>query len=298
LSLNTSQINTIYSLSYTDPYFTVDGISQGFDVYYKVLSPSDFDLARYETETAGGALRLGVPVSEIDTIQYGLGVENVDIVTFPDSPQFYKDYVTTFGNSNSNLFVNAGWVRDVRDSLIYPTKGTLQRASAEVGLPGGDLHYYKTTYQVQTYFPLSRNLTLMLNGDAGYGDGYDDRPLPFFKNFFAGGVNSVRGYKSYTVGPKDSSGQPRGGSAKLVANVELFFPFPGLQNDRSVRMGYFVDAGMVDDTFDFSKTRYSTGLSLLWISPLGPLKVSAAKAIQSQPGDEKEVFQFTIGGVF
>jgi len=186
----------------------------------------------------------------------------------------------------------------VRDSLIYPTKGTLQKASAEVGLPAGDLHYYKSTYQVQTYFPLSRNLTLMLNGDIGYGDGYDDRPLPFFKNFFAGGVNSVRGYESYTIGPKDSSGQPRGGSVTLVGDVELFFPFPGLQNDRSVRMGYFVDAGMVDDKFDFSMMRYSTGLSLLWISPLGPLKVSAAKAIQAQPGDQKEVFQFTIGGVF
>ncbi len=298
LGLNTSQLNTTYSLSYTDPYFTVDGISQGFDVYYKVVSPSDFDLARYETETLGAALRLGVPISEIDTIQYGLGVENVDIVTFADSPQFYKDYVNTFGPSNSNLFVTANWIRDGRDSLIYPTKGTMHRAGAELGLPAGDLQYYKLNYQYQRYFPLTRHLTFMLNGEVGQGDGYDDKPLPFFKNFFAGGVSSVRGYKSYTIGPKDSSGEPRGGSRKLVGNVELLFPFPGLTNDRSVRMGAFVDAGMVDDSFDFSKTRYSAGLSLLWISPLGPLKISFAQAFREQPGDRTEAFQFTLGGAF
>ncbi len=298
LGLNTSSINTTYSLSYTDPYFTVDGISQGFDIYYRVVSPTDANLARYETKTAGAALRLGVPVTEIDTIQYGLGAENVDIVTFSDSPQFYRDYVNTFGPSNSNLFLTAGWVRDGRDSLIYPTKGTMQRASAELGLPVGDLEYYKLTYQYQRYFPLSRRLTLMLNGDLGHGDGYNNLPLPFFKNFFTGGVNSVRGYESFTIGPRDSSGQPRGGSVKMVGNAELFFPFPGLENDRSVRLGTFLDAGMVDDKFGLSKTRFSTGLSLLWISPLGPLKISAAKAMRAQPGDEKEAFQFTIGGVF
>lgn len=298
LGLNTSKLNTTYSVSYTDPYFTVDGISQGFDAYYTVVSPSDFALARYETKTLGGALRLGIPVSEIDTIQYGLGFENVDIITFADSPQFYKDYVSTFGPSNSNLFLTAGWVRDGRNSVIYPTMGTLQRASAELGLPAADLQYFKTTYQYQRYFPLTRHLTFMLNGEIGYGDGYDDKPLPFFKNFFTGGVNSVRGYKSYTIGPKDSSGQARGGSSKLLGNAELFFPFPGLQNDRSVRLGTFVDAGMVDDKFDTGKMRFSTGLSLLWVSPLGPLKISGAKAFRAQPADQREFFQFTIGGAF
>ncbi|HET9405344.1 MAG TPA: outer membrane protein assembly factor BamA [Burkholderiales bacterium] len=298
LGLNTSKINTTYSLSYTDPYFTVDGVSQGFDVYYRVLSPIDFNLARYETKTIGAALRLGIPVSEIDTIQYGFGMENVDIVTFPDSPLFYLDYVNTFGPSNSNVYLSASWVRDGRDSLIYPTKGSLHKASGELGLPVADLQYYKTTYQYQRYFPLTRHLTFMVNGEGGYGDGYDDKPLPFFKNFFAGGVNSVRGYKSYTIGPKDSSGQPRGGSVKLVGNAELFFPFPGLENDRSVRMGTFVDMGMVGDKFESSDMRFSTGLSLLWVSPLGPLKISVAKALRAQPGDRKEVFQFTVGGAF
>ncbi len=297
-SLNSSKINTIYALSYTDPYFTVDGMSQGFDLYYRVLSPSDFDLARYETKTLGGALRLGVPVSEIDTIHYGLGLESVEIVTFPDSPLIYQDYVKTFGPSNTSLYVTAGWVRDGRDSLIYPTKGTMQKANAEVGLPGGDLQYFKLSYQYQRYFPLTRNLIFMANGEGGYGDGYDNRPLPFFKNYFTGGVSSVRGFKSYTIGPKDSNGNPRGGSQKLVGNAELFFPFPGLENDRSVRLGTFFDMGYVGEKFESNGIRTSVGMSLLWVSPLGPLKISAAKALRKNPDDRTEAFQFTIGGVF
>jgi len=299
-SVNSGEINTIYALSYTDPYFTADGISQGFDLYYRVVSPSDFDLARFETETLGGQIRLGVPVSEIDTIQYGLGYETVDITTFPDSPLFYKDYVQTFGPSNSNLFATVGWIRDGRDSLIYPTKGTYQRAAAEVGLPGGDLHFYKTTYQYQRYFPLTRHLTFMVNADGGYGDGYDNRPLPFFKNFYAGGVTSVRGFRSFTIGPKDSNINPRGGNQKLVGNMELLFPMPGLENDRSVRLGAFIDAGIVRDETNIpaQEMRYSAGVSLLWVSPLGPLKVYASKPLRKQEFDQTQVFQFTIGGVF
>jgi outer membrane protein insertion porin family len=297
-SVNSSKINTVYALSYTDPYFTVDGVSQGFDLYYRVISPADFDLARYETETLGFAVRLGVPVTELDTIQYSLGFENVKIVTFPDSPLIYQDYVKTFGPENSNLFVSAGWVRDGRDSLIYPTKGSLHRASGELGTPAGDLQYYKLSYQYQRYFPLTQHFVLMGNGEIGYGDGYDNKPLPFFKNYTAGGINSVRGFKSYTIGPKDSLGNPRGGSQRLVGNTELFFPVPGLQNDRSVRMSTFVDMGYVGDKFDSTEIRFSTGLGMLWVSPLGPLKLVVALPLHKQPGDQTQKFQFTVGGLF
>jgi outer membrane protein insertion porin family len=298
LAVNSSKINTVYSLSYTDPYFTVDGISQGFDLYYRVVSPSDFGFARYETRTLGGQVRLGVPVSEFDTINYGLGYENVDITTFSDSPLIYQDYVRTFGPSNGNLYGSVGWMRDGRDSLIYPTKGSLHRAAGEMGLPVADLRYYRLTYQYQRFFPLTRHLTFMLNGEAGYGDGYDQKPLPFFKNFYAGGVSSVRGFRSYTIGPKDSLGQPRGGSQKLLGNVELYFPFPGLENDRSVRMSGFLDGAMVADKLDSDELRYSAGLGLFWVSPLGPLKLSIAAPLRKKPGDSAQVFQFTVGGVF
>jgi outer membrane protein insertion porin family len=299
LAVNSSKINTNYSLSYTDPYYTVDGVSRGFDVYYRTLNPANYNLARYQTKTVGGQLRMGVPVTEIDTINYGIGYESVDIVTFVDSPLIYRDYVATFGPTNSNLYVTAGWARDGRDSLIYPTKGTLHKAGVEVGLPGGDLEYYKAYYQYQQYFPLTRYWTLMLNGEAGQGDGYGNKPLPFFKNFFAGGVNSVRGFRSYTIGPKDSDTNPRGGTYRLLGNAELLFPFPGLENDRSVRMGAFFDAAMVGDgKIQSGDLRYSTGLSLLWASPMGPLKISIGVPLHKQPLDKSQFFQFTLGGVF
>lgn len=296
--INSSKINTTYALSYTDPYFTVDGISQGFDIYYRTVDPVDNGLGFYRTQTAGASARIGVPITETDTVHYGLGYENTKITTFPESPLLYKDYVATFGSSNSTVLGTIGWARDQRNSLIYPTEGALQKVNGELGLPGGTLKYYKASYQYQRYFPLTRQYTLMLNGEAGYGAGYGDKPLPFFRNFFAGGVNSVRGYKAFTVGPKDSNGDPRGGSRRLVANAEFLFPFPGLENDRSVRMSAFVDAGMVADKYSVSDFRYSTGLGLLWVSPLGPLKISVALPISDKPGDRTQVFQFTFGGVF
>lgn len=297
--VNTSKINTTYALSYTEPYFTVDGVSQGFDVYLRKVDPSNNGLGFYRTRTAGAMARLGVPFTEIDTINYGLGYEDTSITIFPESPQLYKDYVATFGDHNSTILGTVGWARDGRDSLIYPTSGTLQKAYGEIGVPGGTLEYYKVSYQYQRYFSLTRLYTLMVNGEAGYGHGYGSTPaLPFFKNFFAGGVNSVRGYRSFTIGPKDSNSDPRGGSRKLVGNVEFLFPFPGLENDKSVRMSAFVDAGMVGETYSWGDFRYSTGLGVLWVSPLGPLKVSVAVPFAAEPGDRKQVFQFTVGGLF
>ena len=296
--IGTSKLNTTYALSYTDPYFTVDGVSQGFDVYLREVDAVNSGLGFYQTKTAGGTVRLGVPISEIDTINYGLGYEQTKITIFPESPLFYKDYVATFGDQNSTVLGTIGWTRDGRDSLIYPTSGTFHKVSGELGLPGGTLKYYKASYQYQRYFPLTRTYTLMLNGEGGFGDGYGGKPLPFFRNFFAGGVNSVRGFKTFTVGPKDSNGDPRGGSRRLVGNAELLFPFPGLDKDRSVRMSAFVDAGMVGETYDAGAFRYSTGIGVLWVSPLGPLKLSAALPLGAEPGDRKQPFQFTIGGVF
>jgi outer membrane protein insertion porin family len=297
-NINTSRINTAYVLSYTDPYWTVDGVSLGFDFYLKKLNPDSNLLGRYETSTLGSSLRLGVPVTEIDTINYQIGVDRTDITVFPDSPLLYRDYVATFGDSNTSLFLTAAWSRDTRDSLIYPTSGSLHRASGEIGVPPGSLEYYKLTYQYQRYFPLTRIFTLMVNGEAGYGDGYGGKPLPFFKNYYAGGVTSVRGFRTYTIGPKDSNGDPRGGSRKLLGNTELLFPFPGLENDKSVRLSTFFDAAMVDDDYAFQSWRYSVGIAGLWVSPMGPLKISFGYPLKAQPLDKKQMFQFTFGGVF
>jgi len=297
-NVNTSKVNTVYSISYTNPYYTVDGVSRGFDLYYRDLDPAAKDLGQYKTKTMGGQLRFGVPISELDVIQYGIGYDDTTITTFADSPPRYVNYVETFGSKNTNLFLTAGWARDGRDSLIYPTKGTFQKATAEVGTPLGDLEYYKLSYQYQRYFPFTRFTSLMVNGEAGYGDGYNGLPLPFFKNYYIGGVNSVRGFRTFTIGPKDINGDPTGGPRKVQANMELLFPFPGLENDRSVRVSVFVDSGTVGNTIDFNLVDASVGLGLLWVSPIGPLKISYANPFRKQPGDEPQKFQFTIGGLF
>jgi outer membrane protein insertion porin family len=299
VGLNSSKINTTYSFSYTDPYYTVDGTSRGFDLYLRTINAADSGLGNYKTKTAGAAMRFGVPITEADTINYGIGYEKTKISTFDDSPLLYIDYVATFGENNDAILGTVGWSRDTRDSLIYPTKGTLHKVAAEVGIPGGSLNYYRITQQYQRYFPISRNYTLMLNGELGYGDGYGDTPtLPFFKNFFVGGVNSLRGFRVFTVGPKDAQGNPRGGNRKVLGNAELLFPFPGLAGERSARMSVFLDTGVATDRFELNEMRVSTGLAVLWISPMGPLKVSFGVPVKQVEGDKKQIFQFTFGGAF
>ncbi len=299
IGLNTSKINTTYSLSYTDPYYTVEGVSRGFDLYLREIDASNSGLGNYRTQTLGGAVRFGVPITELDTINYGLGYERTKIDTFVDSPLIYLDYVRAFGANNDAILGTVGWTRDGRDSLIYPTRGTLHKANLELGLPGGSLNYYRANYQYQRYFPISRLYTLMLNGEIGYGDGYGDTStLPFFKNFYVGGVNSLRGFKVFSVGPKDAQGNPRGGSTKVLGNAEFLFPFPGLQGERSARMSAFFDTGMAGDKYDFKELRASAGLGVLWVSPMGPLKISIAAPLRDRQGDKKQLFQFTFGGAF
>jgi outer membrane protein insertion porin family len=298
VQVNSGRVNKVISLSYTNPYYTVDGVSRGFDLYRRDTDPTSLSVGSFKTSTLGGGIRFGVPVTETDTINYGLGFEDTDLDLFDDSPQRFKDFVAEFGPSNTVLLGTVGWARDRRDSLIYTTKGTLQRASAEVGLPGGDLTYYKLSYQHQWFRPLTRDFVLMLNGEIGAGEGYGGKSLPFYKNFFAGGVTSVRGYEASTLGPKDTNGDALGGSRRLVGNIELLFPVPGLSTEKSVRMGAFLDGGMVNDSFDTNEMRYSVGLTVSWVSPIGPLKVSFAQPLNDKPEDEVQQFQFTFGTAF
>jgi len=298
LQLNTSKTNTVYSLSLTEPYYTVDGVSRGFDLYKRDVDPTSTTSGQYKTSAFGGLMRFAVPVSELDTIHYGLGVDRTEITTFSDSPQRYVDFVNTFGAANTTLLGTIGWARDSRDSLIYPTKGQFHRVSGEMGLPGGDLRFYRLSYRAQRYFPLTRIYTLMLNGELGYASGLGSDPLPFYKNYYSGGVSSVRGYRSNSLGPKDSNGDPVGGSRRVVVNSEFLFPFPGLTNDKSVRVSAFLDAGMVGETYDSSGLRSSAGLAVLWISPIGPLKISVAQPLNEKEGDRVQNFQFTFGAAF
>ena len=299
--VNSSKINSVYSLSYTNPYYTVNGISRGFDIYKRDVDSTDLSLGRYQTSSLGAGVRYGIPVNEQDTINVGLAYERTKLTVFEDSPQRYQDFVTTFGPNNTTLRGELGYARDTRDSITYPTRGRYQRIYGEVGLPGGDLKYYKGSYQHQWFTPLFSNFTLMLNGELGYANGYSDKPLPFFKNFYAGGNSSVRGYESGSLGPRDTNGETLGGDRRIVGNVELFFPFPGLGNDKSIRMSTFVDGGMVfgqGEKFDLGELRYSAGVAVSWLSPIGPLKFSIGQPLNAKSGDKKEVFQFILGSTF
>ncbi|MEO8004481.1 MAG: outer membrane protein assembly factor BamA [Betaproteobacteria bacterium] len=297
--VSTGSINQVYSASYTNPYYTDDGVSRGFDVYKRKVDASNLSaIGSYNTDTIGAGVRFGVPITEFDTINYGLAYERTSIGLLSDTPQRYVDFVNQFGSTADSYVGSIGWARDKRDSVIYTTSGTLQRVSAEVGLPGGDLLYYRTTYQHQWYYPLTRELVFYTNAQIGYAGGYQNRPLPFFKVFYLGGVNSLRGYETASVGPKDTNGDALGGSHLLLGSAEILFPFPGLQKDKSVRLSWFVDAGTVGDKYDFAETRYSTGLAFNWYSPVGPMKISFAKALNAKPEDHTQVVQFTLGTTF
>jgi outer membrane protein insertion porin family len=298
IQLNTSKVNTIYSFSFTQPYWTVDGVSRGFDIYKRNFNPTSIGAGLYNTKTLGGAGRIGIPFTDIDNISLGLGYEETNLTTYSDSPDRILSYVATFGNINTSIPATIGWVRDTRDSAIYTTRGGTQRGSLEVGIPGGTLQYYKLGYQNQRYYPLNSTVTLYLNGDIAIGGGLDDKPLPFFKNYYLGGVSTVRGFTTATIGPKYSDGTPIGGSKKIMGNAEFLFPFPGMANEKSVRLGAFLDTGMVGEEFKAADLRASVGVGLTWVSPFGPIKISMANAIRSQSSDGKQKFQFTFGQMF
>ncbi|MCC7326887.1 MAG: outer membrane protein assembly factor BamA [Burkholderiales bacterium] len=299
LAANTSRINRTISLVYTEPYWSVDGISRTLELYQKNIDPTGLSVSQYESSTLGGAIGFGVPVSEIDTINYGFRVEHTNLTLYDNSPPIYYQFVQDFGYSTNSYILSAGWSRDTRNDILYPSFGRLQSALVEVGLPFGDLAYYKLQYVNQSFWPVYGDFVLMLRGDVGYGDGYNDKPLPFFKAFYAGGVGSVRGYEAGSLGPRDIYGNTLGGSRKIIGNAELFYPL--LRGERSVRISGFFDAGQIYvNGFqpEFENFRFSAGLGLAWNSPIGPLKFSYAFPFNSIDADRIQKFQFQVGSVF
>jgi len=308
LQVNTAKAYKTYAVSFTDPYFTVDGISQGFDVYKRIWDPSlnTSNTLSYKTDSLGGGLRWGIPIAEKESISFGIAYDDTKLSLFQNSKQVYRDYVAKFGTSNSTIPISAGWARDTKDSFIYPTRGGIDRVYGEWATPAGSLEYYKVNFQSQRYFPVTKDLTLMLNGEFGYATGTGGKELPFFKGYYAGGVTSVRGYDTASLGPKQG-GESVGGTKRIVMNAELLFPLPGTGLDKSLRLAWFVDAGQVygphDDFGRYSKVslsdlRYSTGLGIAWSSPMGPLKVSVGNPLNKKEDDKTQRFQFTMGTTF
>jgi outer membrane protein insertion porin family len=301
VQINTSKTNQVYSFSYTNPYFTDEGVSRGFDVYKRNTDSTSTAVSQYGSHTLGGGVRFGVPIDEDESISYGLSAENTQLILTAASPARLSQYVNTFGASNSNLLGTVGWSRDSRDSAIYTTEGTVQRAFLEMALPMFDMRYYKLNYQHQRFYPVASDITLLLNGEVGVGGGYGGKDLPFFKNFYGGGTGSVRGFESNSLGPRDVNNAVLGGTRRVVGNAELMVPFPGMEKNKSVRLSGFVDAGAVYGPGDLPGSagiRYSTGAAVIWISPMGPLKFSYAVPLNKQPEDRLQKFQFNLGSMF
>lgn len=300
--VNTSQINQIYSVSYTNPYYTDDGVSRGFDVYKRRTNATQLAVSQYTSANMGGGIRFAVPLDEDQMIHYGLAVEQTTIGLTALSPTRFSDYVNTFGDTTQNYIGTIGWSRDNRDSAIYTTEGVVQRAFTEISMPASDQRYLKLTYQHQWFHPVNRDITFMMNGEAGAASGYGGQVLPFFKNFYAGGVGSVRGYEPSSLGPRDINGYSLGGVRRVVGNAEMLFPMPGFDKEKSVRLSVFVDGGGVfgDETQVPASLglRYSTGVALTWFSPVGPLKLSYGVPLWVQPQDKLQRFQFTLGTMF
>ena len=300
LQLNTGKYNRTVVVSATDPYFTPDGVSRTLDVYYKTQKPYEDQGGNYTLVTMGGGLKFGIPVTELDTVYLGINAERTRIKPGTNIPAAYLSYANRFGYSSTSFPFTLGWSRDSRDSALAPNDGRYQRLMGELGL-FGDARYVKANYQYQQYVPLNKQYTLAFNGELGWGKGLGGQPFPVFKNFYSGGLGSVRGYDQNTLGPRDVTGAFIGGTRKVTLNTELITPFPGAGNDRTLRLFAFVDAGALygeGEKISGDALRYSTGIGLSWISPLGPLRFAYAVPLRKRPGDRIQRFQFQIGTSF
>ena len=299
--INNSTISKAYEVSYLNPYWTVDGIARGFDLYQRDLNTASLNTGSYNSSSSGVGVRFGVPVTEYDGLNFGLGYERTKLGLDSFSPQRYIQYVNTFGTKSDTLRGSLGFSRDTRDSIYFPRNGYLIEAGAEMGLPGGDVKFYRFQSKAQYLRPIWGPIVLNVNAEFGYANGYGGKPLPFFKNFYAGGVDSVRGFEQSSLGPKDTNGDFIGGNRRIIGNFEVLFPMPGVKGDKSVRLSAFVDVGNVFGTNEkmrLSDLRSSVGIGVSWFSPVGPLKFSLAKPIRQKPEDKVERFQFLLGRVF
>ncbi|MEG0939789.1 outer membrane protein assembly factor BamA [Comamonas sp.] len=306
LDVNTSKYNRTMVVSTTNPYFTDTGISRTYDLYYRTTRPY-YDDAAYKIITKGASVRFGVPFSEVDTIFFGAGVEGNEIRPGSYMQGVYSEYcggtaTSNTGCSKTGIPLTLGWSRDNRDSALAPNAGRYQRLNLEASFLS-DMRYMKANYQIQQYIPLNKKYTIALNGELGWGKGIGGNPYPIFKNFYSGGLGSVRGFEQGSLGRRDSvnTNLALGGTRKLTLNGEFMVPFPGAGNDRTLRLFTFVDVGNVwaeGESMELNSLRASTGIGISWISPLGPLRLAYAQPIRKETGDRIQKLQFQIGTSF
>ena len=325
VGINKSTYQSSLNFSYTEPYYTIDGVSVGYSIYARETDYGDFNISSFSTNTYGASVNWSYPVSDIQRIGFGFGYENLDVST----GTFDSVEITDFVNENGNLFdivtFNANWVKSTLNRGIFATRGASQRFGLALALPGSGLEYYKMTYSGEYLRGLYGPLTLKLRADLGYGESYGDTTtMPFFKNFYGGGFGSVRGFKKNTLGPQDTpcnlanppcvtqyvdDPDPIGGNVQVEFGADVIFPLPFLKDQRSVQASFFFDAGNIFNTKcgesqvncfkpDVGELRYSVGLGATWLSGFGPITFSVGKPLNASDFDETEVFQFSLGNQF
>lgn len=307
VSASTNTFSKNITFGFTDPYFTDDGVSVGYNIRFSDFNSNDANTANFNSTQAAALATFGIPLSETDGFSAALGIDSNQIFTARGfTPDSLVDFIDRVGHRTFHSWrTQLAWSRDSRNHFFVPTRGTFQRIGIEATLPGSTAEFYRATYDFSKLWPVARWLVLQTSANLGYGDGYGNvKELPFFENFFAGGTNSVRGFKDNTLGPQETAAlstfrQPIGGSVKTVGSLE--FIFPTLFKSESTRISTFVDFGNVfasASDVSLSEFRVSAGLSMQWQAPVGPIVISYAKRLRSQPQDRPESLQFTFGGRF
>lgn len=300
--LNKSEASENYNIFYNNPYYTTDGVSLGFRLFYQSIDSYELNSANFIRNAGGFQVNLGFPLNEFDTLRLSPGYQHIWIDTTTSTPYEITDYLEKYGDTYDQITLDASWARDSRNRTIFPTEGSLNQVLGQVALPGSTAELYKLTYRTVNYYPFARWLTWTIGGEVGYGDGYSGTgELPFFENFYAGGLRSVRGYKANTLGPRYSNNETSGGAFKTTASTQFILPVPFMDQSENLRLAPFFDVGNVFATpgdFEANELRYSVGVSGLWLSPLGPIVLSLAQPLNDKSGDKTEIFQFSFGVPF
>ena len=308
VAFNNSSYATSYQFGFYNPYFTVDGVSQGYNLGYTKRNAGQINIANYSTNVANAGINFGIPLNEFDSLRFDFDLKHTELIASQYSSTQILDFIKQQGSTFLTFAPAVGWTHDTLNRAIFPNKGGQQRFSTLATVPGSDLEYYKVSYKQQHYFSLAKDFTIKMHAEVGYGGGYGNtNGLPFFENYFGGGTGSIRGFKNNTVGPLDSNGYPLGGSTKIIGGVELFFPVPFMPETKSVRLGTFLDNGSISNGLNSIDLKHSVGISGEWLSPFGALSVSAAYPLNTGTStygnnltkkDQTQLFQFNFGQNF
>lgn len=305
INVDNSKVNKNYSISYTNPYYTPDGISRGFSLFHNKYDAEAEDISSYASNRTGGSVNYTVPLSEHDSVHFSAGAEKREIVLGTKAAQEIKDFTTANGTEYTQLPVSVSYVHDTRNRTIFPSEGQKHRVSLQAAAPGSDLQYQKLSYEGAVYAPVNDDVTFAVKGKVGYAQpSGKTTEVPFFDRYYAGGIGSVRGYDQSSIAPKAKadSTQILGGDTMMAATAELQFPMPFAEDVKGLKMSTFVDAGTAynrsGSTSDEKAVRTSAGVGVVWLSPIGPFEISYAKPLNAKTGDEEQKVQFSIGASF